>query len=124
VLATFGASNFARFVDCMFTSLEPPLLTAKAVKVRTQKEVLNFKPAPRLEQIDDKCSKQVDDRKHRIGSCSDFRSPRESRPDRIFGNDTSFPHVFSDNAPAIALYHRMGLRIRRRLYVTVLGNVS
>jgi cytochrome c len=31
---------------------------------RTQKEVLNFKPAPRLEQISDKCSKQVDDRKH------------------------------------------------------------
>jgi hypothetical protein len=31
----------------------------------TQKEVLNFKPAPRLEQIGDKCSKQVDDRKHR-----------------------------------------------------------
>jgi hypothetical protein len=40
------------------------------------------------------------------------------------GNDTSFPHVFSDDAPAIALYHRMGLRIRRRLYVTVLGDVS
>ena len=38
--------------------------------------------------------------------------------------DTPFLHVFSDNAPAIALYHRMGLRIRRRLYVTVLGNVS
>jgi hypothetical protein len=33
----------------------------------TQKEVLNFKPAPRLEQIGDKCSKQIDDRKHRIG---------------------------------------------------------
>jgi hypothetical protein len=32
--------------------------------------------------------------------------------------------MLSDNAPAIALYHRMGLRIRRRLYVTVLGNVS
>jgi hypothetical protein len=33
----------------------------------TQNEVLNFKPAPRLEQIGDKYSKQVDDRKHRIG---------------------------------------------------------
>jgi hypothetical protein len=28
---------------------------------------LNFKPMPRLEQIGDKCSKQVDDRKHRTG---------------------------------------------------------
>jgi hypothetical protein len=36
------------------------------VELMTQKEVLNFKPAPRLEQIGDKCSKQVDDRKHRI----------------------------------------------------------
>src|SRR5262249_41001670 len=37
------------------------------VEVMTQEEVLNFKPAPRLEQIGDKGSKQVDDRKHRIG---------------------------------------------------------
>jgi hypothetical protein len=28
--------------------------------------LLNFKPARRLEQIGDKCPKQVDDRKHRI----------------------------------------------------------
>jgi len=33
----------------------------------TQKEVLNLKAAPRLEQMGDKCSKQVEDRKHRIG---------------------------------------------------------
>src|SRR6266436_685279 len=38
-----------------------------ARELMRQKEVLNFKPAPRLEQIGDKCSKQVDDRKHRIG---------------------------------------------------------
>jgi hypothetical protein len=37
------------------------------VELVTQKEVLNFKPASRLEQIGDKCSEQVDDRKHRIG---------------------------------------------------------
>jgi hypothetical protein len=36
-----------------------------------------FKPAPRLEQIGDKCSKQVDDRKHRIG-WSDSPLQRES----------------------------------------------
>jgi len=33
----------------------------------TQKEVLDFKPAPRLEQIGYKRCKQVDDRNHRIG---------------------------------------------------------
>jgi hypothetical protein len=33
----------------------------------TKKEVLDLKPPPRLEQVGDKCSKQVDDRKHRIG---------------------------------------------------------
>ena len=32
-----------------------------------------------------------------------------------------FLHVFSENAAAIALYHRLGLRIRRRIHVTVLG---
>jgi ribosomal protein S18 acetylase RimI-like enzyme len=31
-----------------------------------------------------------------------------------------FLHVFSNNASAIALYRRQGMRIRRRLYVTVL----
>jgi ribosomal protein S18 acetylase RimI-like enzyme len=32
-----------------------------------------------------------------------------------------FLHVFSNNASAIALYQRQGMRIRRRLYVTVLA---
>jgi len=32
-----------------------------------------------------------------------------------------FLHVFSENAPAIALYRRLGLSIRRRLHVTVLA---
>jgi hypothetical protein len=44
----------------------------------TKKEVLDLKPAPRLEQIGDKCSKQVHDRKHRIGRWSDSPSQRES----------------------------------------------
>jgi hypothetical protein len=30
-----------------------------------QKEVLNFKPAPRPEQVGDKHPKQLEDRKHR-----------------------------------------------------------
>ena len=53
----------------------------------TQKEVLNFKPAPRLEQIGDKCSKQIDDR---------------ILPDRIFGND----NVRNAQLPATAQWLR------------------
>lgn len=34
--------------------------------------------------------------------------------------ETPFLHLFSDNAPAIALYQRQGMAIRRRLQVTVL----
>jgi hypothetical protein len=34
---------------------------------RAASEVLNFKPAPRLEQIGDKCGQQMEDRKHRTG---------------------------------------------------------
>jgi hypothetical protein len=37
------------------------------VELMTQKEVLDFKPVPRLEKIGHKGCKQVDDRKHRIG---------------------------------------------------------
>lgn len=32
-----------------------------------------------------------------------------------------FLHVYSDNAPAIALYRRQGMRIRRTMHVTVLA---
>jgi hypothetical protein len=32
-----------------------------------EKEVLNFKPTPPLQQVGNKRSKQVEDRKHRIG---------------------------------------------------------
>jgi hypothetical protein len=37
------------------------------VELMTQKEVLDFKPATRLEHIGHKRRKQVDDRKHRRG---------------------------------------------------------
>ena len=37
--------------------------------------------------------------------------------------ETPFLHVFSDNTPAIALYHRIGQGICR-LYVAILGDHS
>ena len=37
------------------------------IELMPKKEVLDFKPAPRLEQVGDIRSKQVDDHKHRVG---------------------------------------------------------
>jgi hypothetical protein len=43
-----------------------------------KKKVLDFKPAPRPEQVGDKRPKQMEDRKHRPGGFADSASPRES----------------------------------------------
>ena len=43
-----------------------------------KKEVFDFKPVPRLEQVGDIRSKQVDNHKHCIGRCADSALPRES----------------------------------------------
>jgi hypothetical protein len=43
-----------------------------------KKEILDFKAASRLEQVRDKRSKQMEDRKHRVGRCPDSGSSRES----------------------------------------------
>jgi hypothetical protein len=37
------------------------------IELMSKKKVLDFKPAPRLEQIDDKRPKQMKDGKHRVG---------------------------------------------------------
>jgi hypothetical protein len=52
------------------------------------KQILGFKPASRLEQIDDQRSERVQDCKHRPKSCDDSAARDESRPDRIFGKDS------------------------------------
>src|ERR1700757_146037 len=46
---------------------------------RWLKEILDFKPAPRLEQVDDKHHKPVQDCKHRSRSCDDSALQRESQ---------------------------------------------
>jgi hypothetical protein len=43
-----------------------------------EKEVLDFKLAPRPEQVGDKRREQLEDPEHRSGSCADSPSPRES----------------------------------------------
>jgi len=48
------------------------------IELMSKKKVLDFKPAPRLEQIDDKRPKQMEDRKHRSRGCPDSPSSRES----------------------------------------------
>jgi hypothetical protein len=58
----------------------------------TEKQVLGFKPAARLEQVDQKHSKQMQDRKHRVQRCDDSALRCESTPDEIFGKDSGgFP---------------------------------
>jgi hypothetical protein len=59
------------------------------IELMPKKEVLDFKPAPRPEQVDDKRPKQMEDRKHRRGGCADFCLIARLRPDAIFGNDRS-----------------------------------
>jgi hypothetical protein len=44
----------------------------------TKKEVLDFQPPPRFEQIGDEHRKQMEDGKHRLGCCPD--SPSGANP--------------------------------------------
>jgi hypothetical protein len=60
-----------------------------------KKEVLDFKPAPRPEQVDDKRPKQMEDRKHRRGGCADSASSRESVRMRFLGTTTDTVNEFT-----------------------------
>jgi hypothetical protein len=51
------------------------------IELMSEKEILDFKLAPRLEQIADKRPKQIEDRTHRVGSCAD--SPHAHQSVRI-----------------------------------------
>jgi len=37
------------------------------IELMTQKEILNFEPAPRLQQVDDKSAKKMKNGEHRVG---------------------------------------------------------
>jgi hypothetical protein len=58
-----------------------------------KKQVLGFKPPPRLEQVDDEYSERVQDRKHRFQWCDDSALQCESKPDIIFGKDTAIANA-------------------------------
>jgi hypothetical protein len=58
-------------------------------ELMAEKQILGFKPAARLEQIDEQPSEPVQDCKHRLKSCDDSALRCESRLDGIFGKDRS-----------------------------------
>jgi hypothetical protein len=59
------------------------------VDLMTEKQVLGLKSAPRLEQVGDEHSERVQDCKHRHQRCDDSILLCESRPDGIFGKETT-----------------------------------
>jgi hypothetical protein len=48
------------------------------IELMSEKEILHFEPAPRPEQVSDKCPKQMEYGQHRAGSCADSASSCES----------------------------------------------
>jgi hypothetical protein len=68
----------------------------------SKKKVLDFKPAPRLEKIDDKRPKQMEDRKHRIGGCADSASSRESARMGFSGTTMAFSTELATRASSSA----------------------
>jgi hypothetical protein len=58
------------------------------IELMPKKKVLDFKSAPRPEQVEDHRPKQMEDRKHRLGGCADSASSRESVRMRFLGTTT------------------------------------
>jgi hypothetical protein len=72
------------------------------IELVPKKEVLDFKPAPRPEQVDDKRPKQIEDRKHRRGGCADSASSRESVRMRFLGTTGELKLACGESCIAVA----------------------
>jgi hypothetical protein len=67
-----------------------------------KKEILDFKPAPRLEQVSDKRPKQMEHGKHRGGRCPDSPSTRESARIEFSGMTGRMASIAPDDALILA----------------------
>src|SRR5438876_5781196 len=56
-------------------------------KLMAKEQVLRFKPARRLEEVDDEHCERMQEREHRPRSCDDSTRRCDPRPDEIFGKD-------------------------------------
>ena len=85
------------------------------VELMTEKQILGFKPASRLEHVGDEYSEPMQDHKHRSESCDDSASRRESAADGIFGND---------NAPVPRAIGTVGHILCRLSWAGCITNIS
>jgi hypothetical protein len=67
---------------------KPPRLAQRDIELMAQIQVLDLKPAPRLEPVDDKSNEQVKQGKHRDRGCADSISHCQAHADGIFGRDS------------------------------------
>lgn len=73
------------------SSAQPETLRSlphRDIELVAQIQVLDLKPAPRLEPVEDKSKEQVKQGKHRDGGCADSLSDCQAHSDGIFGSDT------------------------------------
>jgi hypothetical protein len=60
--------------ECSVSSTQPETpwsLPHRDIELMAQKQVLDLKPPPRLEPVEDKRKEQVNEGKHRDGGCAD-----------------------------------------------------
>jgi hypothetical protein len=66
-------------------------------ELMAEAQVLDFKPAPGLEEVDEEHCERMQEREHHPRSCGDSTRPCDPRPDEIFGKDIrnqgNSPHI-------------------------------